>query len=817
MQLQPEPIQRVPEHNALPGHHHSVVPAAATVSTAAYLPRTGWTATASDEETTGVNGRAANVLDGKADTIWHSRWSGTPQKLPRSITIDMHRPQTVSALVYQPRQSTSDKGSANGRIGQYEISLSTDGKNWTSVSRGTLTDDATVKTLEFTPQSARYVQLIALTEAGNRGPWASAAEINLTPPTAPLVNLPRTDWTATASDEETTGVNGRAANVLDGKADTIWHSRWSGTPQKLPRSITIDMHRPQTVSALVYQPRLSTSDKGSANGRIGQYEINLSTDGKNWTSVSRGTLTDDATVKTLEFTPQSARYVQLIALTEAGNRGPWASAAEINLAGPADPAEHGSWGPKIDLPLVPAAAAVLPNNKLLLWSSNRPASFVGDHGYTQTAILDLTTGNISASRINVTHHDMFCPGTAILADGRVLVTGGKDSDSASIYDPYADKWSSTTKMNIPRGYQAMTPLSTGKAFVLGGSWSDAKGGKDGEVWSPVDGSWHRLKVPVTSTLTQDEVFRSDNHQWLYAFSNGRVLQFGPSKQMNWIETEGDGDIKKAADRADSGDAMNGNGIAYDVNKLLTLGGAPHYELNNATNHAYTLELTHTDDAKQPEVKAQRTGDMAFPRTFSNSVVMPDGKVAVFGGQAYSHPFTDDAAVLTPELWDPETGKFTPLASMRVPRTYHSEATLLPDGRIFTGGGGLCPDTCSTNHPDGQIFTPPYLINKDGTKRSRPEIDLAPTTAENGKKITVTTKQVVKSFVLVRTSVVTHSTNNDQRRIPLTSEAKGANNYELSIPGSGTALPGTYMLFALDGNGTPSVAKVMKINTLAKPK
>ncbi|HET6358909.1 discoidin domain-containing protein [Streptomyces sp.] len=633
--------------------------------------------------------------------------------------------------------------------------------------------------------------------------------------TSPAVYLPRTGWTATASDEETTG---RAANVLDSKADTIWHSRWSGTPQKLPHSITIDMQQPQTVSALVYQPRLSTPNKASAHGRIGKYEISLSTDGKNWKAVSRGTLADDATVKTLDFTPQSARYVRLTAHTEAGNRGPWASAAEINLAGPADPAQHGSWGPKIDLPLVPAAAAVLPNNKLLLWSSNKPASFVGEDGHTQTAILDLTTGKISSSRIDVTHHDMFCPGTAILADGRVLVTGGKDSDSASIYDPKTDKWSSTAKMKIPRGYQAMTPLSTGKVFVLGGSWSGGKERKDGEVWSPVDGSWRKLpKVPITSTLTQDEVNRSDNHQWLYAFSKGRVLQFGPSGQMNWIETEGDGAIKKAANRSDSGDAMNGNGIAYDVNKLLTLGGAPHYDLNNATNHAYTLELTHTDDAKQPEVAARRTGDMAFPRTFSNSVVMPDGKVAVFGGQTYSHPFTDDAAVLTPELWDPKTGKFTPLASMPVPRTYHSVATLLPDGRIFTGGGGLCPEACSTNHPDGQIFTPPYLINKDGTKRSRPEIGSAPETAENGKIITVTTNQVVKSFVLVRTSVVTHSTNNDQRRIPLTSVAKGVNNYELRIPDSGTAVPGTYMLFALDGNGTPSVAKVMKINTLAKPK
>ena len=66
--------------------------------------------------------------------------------------------------------------------------------------------------------------------------------------------------------------------------------------------------------------------------------------------------------------------------------------------------------------------------------------------------------------------------------------------------------------------------------------------------------------------------------------------------------------------------------------------------------------------------------------------------------------------MAPEIWNPATGKWTTLAPMAIPRTYHSVALLLPDARVFVGGGGLCGD-CTTNHLDGEIFTPPYLLNR----------------------------------------------------------------------------------------------------------
>ncbi|MFB7605531.1 discoidin domain-containing protein [Streptomyces gardneri] len=785
--------------------HHGVAPANAMEPTAPVLARTGWTATASDEETVGESGRAANVLDGDAATIWHSRWSGTPAPLPHSITVDMHRTTVVSALVYQPRTV-----GANGRVGEYSISVSADGRNWGSpVATGTLADDAGVKTLGFAPQGARFVRLTAVTEAGNRGPWSSAAEINLlgdpgTP--AATVDLPRTGWTATASDEETARENGRAANVLDGDPATIWHSRWSGTPTPLPHSITIDMHRRAAVSALVYQPR-----RDVANGRAGAYTITVSTDGTHFGEpVATGTWRDDDTVKTATFTRAAkARYVRLTVTREAGNRGPWTSAAEIRLRGPAKPATHGTWSRITGFPLVPVATAVLPGDKLLAWSAYAVDRFGGSNGYTQTAILDLKTGKVTQRRVDNTGHDMFCPGIAMLADGRVLVTGGSNAEKASIYDPATDTWSATTDMNIARGYQSMTLLSTGEAFVLGGSWSGAAGDKAGEVWSPDTRTWRKLPgVPAAPALTADPAgaYRADNHMWLYATSGGKVLQLGPSKQMNWIATGGNGSITPAGTRADSQDAMTGNAVAYDIGKLLTLGGSPAYEKSPATRRAYTVSI----DGGQ--VRSARTGDMDNARAFGNSVVLPDGKVAVFGGQAYPVPFSDATSVLTPELWDPATGRFTPLASMAIPRNYHSVANLLPDGRIFSGGGGLCGD-CATNHADGSVFTPPYLLNADGSPKPRPVITGGvPPRAAAGTSLTVRTVGPVASFVLMRAAAATHSTDNDQRRVPLASTAAAPGTYTVSIPADkGVVLPGTYMLFALDAQGVPSIARFITVS------
>ncbi|MBS0164801.1 MAG: RICIN domain-containing protein [Nitrospira sp.] len=466
----------------------------------------------------------------------------------------------------------------------------------------------------------------------------------------------------------------------------------------------------------------------------------------------------------------------------------------------------GKWSAAIPLSLVPSAAANLPNGKILLWSSDSRLDFDQNlGGHTYTSIFDPATKSASERLVSQTGHNMFCPGTANLADGRILVNGGIDSTFTSMYSSVTDSWSVGQKMNTGRGYEGDTVLTNGEVFTIGGSWSGGEGGKDGEVWNVTNG-WRRTPGIIANTILTNDAFginRSDNHPWLFTVGEGKVFHAGPSKQMNWFNTGGTGSSLFAGFRGDDDHSMNGNAVMYDVGKILKVGGAPDYKANFATTRAYVIDLNNG-------VTVNKVAAMAYARSFANSVVLPNGEVLVFGGQSYAFNFDDVQSVLAPELWNPVTKTFTTLVATGIPRNYHSVAILMPDGRVFVGGSGLC-GACETNHANAEIFTPPYLLNADGSTAARPTITSAPASAGYGTAMTVSTDSPITRFALVRLSSATHSVNNDQRRIPLSFEAAGTNVYSLSIPSDrGVAIPGYYMLFGMNSAGVPSVAKTIKI-------
>jgi galactose oxidase len=163
---------------------------------------------------------------------------------------------------------------------------------------------------------------------------------------------------------------------------------------------------------------------------------------------------------------------------------------------------RGSWGPIIGFPLVPVSAVSLPNNKLLVFSAfdDMNYSTVSD-AITKVAILDLNTGVVSGPLVD-THHQMFCTGLAVLADGRVIINGGSGDRATTIYDPVTNAWTVGPLMSIPRAYNSTVVLSTGQALTLGGSWRDHAGGKNGELFTPsgAGGSWTALPGVVASNI-----------------------------------------------------------------------------------------------------------------------------------------------------------------------------------------------------------------------------------------------------------------------------------------------------------------------------
>jgi len=606
-------------------------------------------------------------------------------------------------------------------------------------------------------------------------------------------------------------VGNEGAKAIDGNTSTFWHTEYSPTLAALPHSAVIDLTQAELLNGFTYLPR----QDGTKNGNIGQHTIELSLDASTWTLVANTTFIDDSSLKETGFTNTQARYIRITALTEAGNRGPWSSAAEFGVNLAPTSTVNGQWGPVIAFPLVPAAAFVVHDTGKIVTFASYEVNTFGGSGNTYTATYDPATGIVTERDVVNTDHDMFCPGMSIDANGRAVVTGGDDASKTSIYDPATDSWSVGATMQIARGYQASATLSDGRIFTIGGSWSGGRGGKNGEIYNASSNVWSLLSgCPVAPMLTDDSggIFRQDNHGWLFGWKSGSVFQAGPSKAMNWYGTSGSGSQTSAGLRASDGDSINGNAVMYDAvnGKIFTAGGAPSYQDDDATSNVHLITIGTPNTT--PTV--QTLSSMNYQRAFANAVILPNGKIFVTGGQVHAVPFTDTTAILTPELWDPATQTFTVLPAHTVPRTYHSIALLMLDGRVFTGGGGLCGDcpTGETNHEDAQIYSPAYLFNSDGTAATRPTItSISPTTLAVGGQITVVAGSTISSFSLIRYGSATHTVDTDQRRIALTPTTTSGTTYTLTVPSdSGVALPGYWMLFGLNSAGVPSLAKTVKI-------
>ncbi|KAL1861568.1 hypothetical protein Daus18300_008831 [Diaporthe australafricana] len=490
----------------------------------------------------------------------------------------------------------------------------------------------------------------------------------------------------------------------------------------------------------------------------------------------------------------------------------------------ATPATLGSWSDLARFPVIPVAAYIVPafpeSSRLLMFSSWGKDAFGGAGGQTQFADYNFKTGAISARTVANTGHDMFCPGISSLQDGRILITGGSNADVTSFYDPASNAFTKGPNMITPRGYQTSTTLSDGRIFTIGGAYSPPIVAKDAEVYDPVGNKWTALpnaKVGPMLTVDHEGVWREDNHGWLVGWKNGSVFQAGPSQNQNWYGTAGTGS-QAAAGIRDTAAAMCGVWAMYEPGKIFSAGGAPDYTDSPATNRAHITTINNPNQAAAVE----RVADMAYPRGFANAVVLPDGQVLVTGGQKRSLVFTDTDGILAAEIFNPATKTWKTLAAEAVPRNYHSVSLLLPDGTVFSGGGGLCyvgqPGASSANcdkavdHADGQIFTPPYLFKADGTAATRPVIStVSATTVKVGAKLTASVNMANSKLVLVRIGSSTHSINSDQRRVPLTNVAVSGTSYTATLPAdSGILIPGHYYLFAVSSTGVPSVAKTVRV-------
>jgi hypothetical protein len=117
-------------------------------------------------------------------------------------------------------------------------------------------------------------------------------------------------------------------------------------------------------------------------------------------------------------------------------------------------------------------------------------------------------------------------------------------------------------------------------------------------------------------------------------------------------------------------------------------------------------------------------------------------------------------------------------------------------------------TGGDNQLNAEIYSPPYLF-----KGARPAISSAPSSVVYGQTFFVQTPNAasITKVSWIRLPSVTHAFDQNQRINRLSfSQATGGLN--VTAPASANLCPaGHYMLFILDGNGVPSVARIIQIN------
>jgi hypothetical protein len=208
--------------------------------------------------------------------------------------------------------------------------------------------------------------------------------------------------------------------------------------------------------------------------------------------------------------------------------------------------------------------------------------------------------------------------------------------------------------------------------------------------------------------------------------------------------------------------------------------------------------------------------MGAGKMYVSAVALPDGTVLETGGSLLPRRENVHEA----SIFSPSSNTFTTAAADPVGRDYHSEALLLPDGRVLALGSN--PIAASGEEPFEtrvSVYEPPYLF-----KGPRPVIGTIDGEvnhlegqvnrtaqwkySEGEHAITYSSASPIASAVLIRPAAVTHSSDPNQREValPITHDS-GTGELKVGLPSNpNLAPPGYYMVFLVSAQGVPSVAQ-----------
>lgn len=495
-------------------------------------------------------------------------------------------------------------------------------------------------------------------------------------------------------------------------------------------------------------------------------------------------------------------------------------------------------------------------------------------------------------------------GDLLLAGGN-LTSNQLGIAQTFIYHWQTDDWSQGPDMTRKRWYPSVAGLATGESLILGGDPYypnppiSELGAAVPEVYTSTfdAGAYDGGALRTLSNLPypgNDIAPRSHRvYPYLAPALDGRVFYAGPDQEMFMIDTEGAGGSEMMLQARDNVYREYGSFAYVGKGRVLVGGGGynaqfdrvpgPSYQMvaGQAFNHGTSQSTSlidllrdagsETADPAQGLPESAASGNMAVPRRMHNMTVLPDGTVLATGGMSDTDPdnadcdvpvapqtieqscpdpdnqnynnqlYNPDDATKTAELWDPSTGAWTSLSAAAKVRQYHSIAMLMPDGRVLTGGGGICGACTQQNYfePNFEIFTPPYLYKQPGDPgynvalpkpAARPKITgpltggmLSPVAygqqfsvdyttddgAGNGSSTAIDAS--TGSAVLMKLAAPTHGVDQGQRRVPASIVSGDGDSVTLTAPPNAyEAPPGFYLLFLVDGRGVPSKAVVIQV-------
>jgi len=396
---------------------------------------------------------------------------------------------------------------------------------------------------------------------------------------------------------------------------------------------------------------------------------------------------------------------------------------------------------------------------------------------------------------------------------RLYIFGGERNDTT-----LADvRWIDVSKptSSTARGWHTIEPLSMPTAGLTVVENTNVNYAKQPELYSPSGTQWTTLSPHIQEWFPFGFTIPS-----ALAGGNGtRVFYPGPADTSYWLNPNSS--TSSWTNGPSRVGFKGGSAVMYRIGKILKSGTRDTEKFATAVTTTSLLDLT---SGSSPAWTTSTAG-MSVGRVNHNLVLLPTGDVFCTGGTGKANNEVDENPRTTPEIFDVATstwygGKIGSSADTldldHHYRGYHSNAMLLPDGRILCGGGN------ATNVPghhhdrsDFNIFTPPYLFSATNTLATRPVLTQWDHKTDLGQWTPLQTNVAVDEVVLLRPGASTHGFNQEQRYLPLDVATSGVQ--WARIPADPDSLPpGDYLMFALKAK-VPAIAQWIRISNVADPR